>query len=564
MIDFSIFGIDPLLALILLPAVGTVVVGAFFRQTWLARIGALAFSLLTLGLAVAVFFIYQNNAESVGYGYLTFSEPQPWFALLGSQISFGIDGISAAMILLTGILSPLAILVSWEVSDRAPAHLALLLLFEAGSMGVFATTDLMIFFLFYELSLVPMYFLINQWGSPGGRLYASTKFMIYSIGGTLGMLLAIQLIGWASSLASPEMAAQVQGVLPGFEAGMNTYNMQALSVIWPQLSNTLGTSFLGIPIETVKALAFIGFFVAFAIKVPIWPFHTWLPDAHGEAPTAGSMLLAGVMLKLGAYGFIRLVVPLFPDVWISEAIFGMNFATIFAILSVLGIVLGALAAFGQNDIKRLVAYSSVNHMGFVGIGVAVMALLYGESWQAAQQSTAGLSADMLQTGIIATNGAVMQMFNHGLSAAGMFLLAGGLYHKTHTRDMSEYGGLWVRAPIFGGIFIFTSMASLGLPGLNGFIGEFLVVRGTWPVFTVLTALSMIGLLFTGSYILKGIRAVLHGPFNMKWLNTNLELHLNEMVAISPLLVLMLITGILPNWILLTINGSVTAIMNGIG
>lgn len=564
MIDFSIFGIDPLQVLILLPAVGTVVVAAFFRQIWLARIGALAFSLLTLALAVVVFFTYQNNAESVNYGYLMFSEPQPWFEVLGSQASFGIDGISAAMILLTGILSPLAILVSWEVTDRAPMHLALLLLFEVGSMGVFATTDLMVFFLFYELSLVPMYFLINQWGSPGGRLYASTKFMIYSIGGTLGMLLATQLIGWASSLATPDMAAQVQGVLPGFEAGMNTYNMQALSVLWPQLSNSVGLTFLGTSIETVKALAFLGFFVAFAIKVPIWPFHTWLPDAHGEAPTAGSMLLAGVMLKLGAYGFIRLVVPLFPDVWISEVFLGMNFATMFAILSMLGIVLGALAAFGQNDIKRLVAYSSVNHMGFVGLGVAVMALLYGEAWQAAQTGGGGLTADALQTGIIATNGAVMQMFNHGLSAAGMFLLAGGLYHKTHTRDMTQYGGLWVRAPIFGGIFIFTSMASLGLPGLNGFIGEFLVVRGSWPIFTAITALSMVGLLFTGSYILKGIRAVLHGPFNLKWRDTHLELHYNEMWAIVPLMVLMLVTGILPNWILLTINGSVTALLNGIG
>ncbi|MCA9893534.1 MAG: hypothetical protein KC615_11160, partial [Anaerolineae bacterium] len=170
----------------------------------------------------------------------------------------------------------------------------------------------------------------------------------------------------------------------------------------------------------------------------------------------------------------------------------------------------------------------------------------------------------LQTGIIATNGAVMQMFNHGLSAAGMFLLAGGLYHKTHTRDMTQYGGLWVRAPIFGGIFIFTSMASLGLPGLNGFIGEFLVVRGSWPIFTALTAISMVGLLFTGSYILKGIRAVLHGPFNLKWRDYHLELHYNEMWAIAPLMVLMLITGILPNWILLTINGSVTALLNGIG
>jgi len=295
--------------------------------------------------------------------------------------------------------------------------------------------------------------------------------------------------------------------------------------------------------------------------VPIWPFHTWLPDAHGEAPTAGSMLLAGVMLKLGAYGFLRLVIPFFPDVWISDIpLLGINVATLFAWLAVLGIVLGALAALGQNDIKRLVAYSSVNHMGFVGLGLAVMAISYGEMWRAG-----GLSAEATQNAIIATNGAVIQMFNHGLSSAAMFLLAGGIYHKTHTRNLDEYGGLWVKAPIFGTVFIFASLASLGLPGLNGFIGEFMVVRGAYPVFTGLTVVSMIGLLFTGSYILKGIRAVLQGPFNMRWADYDLELDRREFVAIAPLLVLILVTGLVPNWIMTVINTSVSHIfMNGTG
>jgi NADH-quinone oxidoreductase subunit M len=271
------------------------------------------------------------------------------------------------------------------------------------------------------------------------------------------------------------------------------------------------------------------------------------------------MLLAGVMLKLGAYGFIRLVIPLFPDVWISEVnLLGFTTTTagIFAFLAMLGIVLGALAALGQNDIKRLVAYSSVNHMGFVAMGLAVLALKYGEAFVAGTEET-------MQDAVMAGNGAVLQMFNHGLSSAAMFLLAGAIYHKTHTRDLREYGGLWVKAPIYGGVFIFASMASLGLPGLNGFVSEFLIVRGSWPVFTWLTVISMIGLLFTGSYILKGIRATLHGPFNMKWRNTNLEIELREFVAISPLLVLMLITGIFPNWILPVINDSVVFMMNGL-
>lgn len=320
--------------------------------------------------------------------------------------------------------------------------------------------------------------------------------------------------------------------------------------------------FLGQPVGLIKMLAFIGFFIAFSIKVPVWPFHTWLPDAHSEAPTAGSMLLAGVMLKLGAYGFLRLVIPFFPDVWVRElSFFGsgtFTVAAVFATLAMLGVVLGAFAAFGQDDIKRLVAYSSVNHMGFVAMGLAVTALVYGEMFM-----NGGVDEVTMGTAIIATNGAVFQMFNHGLSSAGMFLLAGAIYHKTHTRDMREYGGLWVKAPIYGSIFIFTSMASVGLPGLNGFVSEFLVVRGSFPIFTWLTALAMIGLLFTGSYILKGVRAVLHGPFNLKWRDTELEIDRRELIAIAPLMVLMLVTGLYPNWVLSTINQSVTVFLSGL-
>lgn len=531
----SIFGFDPLTVLIISPVLGAILLMLLPPNKWMARWVALIMGLLIAAFSVAVFREYQVLAAQSTEQFLLV-EKFRWFAVLGASWHVGLDGISAAMMLLTGILTPLAILISWEVSDRPNMHLALLLLFETGSMGVFLSMDLLIFFLFYELSLVPMYFLINQWGSPGGREYASTKFMIYSIGGTLGMLLATQLIGFTTG----------------------TYEIAAITQIWPGLAPE-GNAFLGISVSTVKALAFVGFFVAFAIKVPIWPFHTWLPDAHGEAPTAGSMLLAGVMLKLGAYGFIRLVVPFFPDVWIANIpLFNVNWATFFAFLSVLGIVLGAFAAFGQNDIKRLVAYSSVNHMGFVGIGIAVFALLYGQAWAEAQ-----LSGTMMDA-ITATNGAVMQMFNHGLSSAAMFLLAGGIYHKTHTRDMTQYGGFWVKAPIFGGIFIFTSMASLGLPGLNGFVSEFLVVRGTWPVFTWLTIISMLGLLFTGSYILKGIRGTLHGQFNMHWKDYNLEIERREVIAILPLAILMIVTGLYPNWILPVIDASVTTILSGIG
>lgn len=541
---FDIFGIDALSVLIFGPVVAAFIVAALAQLApgkEIARWSALTFSLLLGAVAVAVFVVYQQWNPAIGQDQFLVAQDSEWFEILGARWTLGIDGISAVMILLTGLLTPLAVLASWNIEDRPNMHLALLLLFETGSMGVFASMDLMVFFLFYELSLVPMYFLINQWGSLpkegakySGRYYASTKFMIYSIGGTLGMLLATQLIGWSAG----------------------TFNIAALTEAWPVFRQ--GDLLLGVDASTIKGLAFFGFFVAFSIKVPIWPFHTWLPDAHGEAPTAGSMLLAGVMLKLGAYGFIRLVIPLFPDVWISDvALLNINVATLFAILSVLGIILGAFAAFGQDDIKRLVAYSSVNHMGFVGIGLAVMAQIYGTVW------ANGASGVDLQSAILATNGTVMQMFNHGLSSAGMFLLAGGLYYKTHTRELSAYGGLWVKAPVMGAIFIFTSMASLGLPGLNGFVSEFLIVRGAWPVFTGLTALSMIGLLFTGGYILKGIRAVLHGPFNLHWKDYNLELTRAELFAIAPLMILMLVTGVYPNWILPLINSTVTTLFAGL-
>ena len=538
MID--IFGIDALSVLVFGPALSAFVVASLASLVPSKQIGrwtALILSILLALLSIQVFFDYQAAGIAIGDEQFIVTQDYPWFEAIGARWMLGIDGISAVMVLLTGILTPLAILASWNIEDRSNMHLALLLFFETGSMGLFLAMDLMVFFLFYELTLVPMYFLINQWGSLpkagvkfSGRFYASTKFMIYSFGGTLGMLLATQLIGWSAG----------------------TFEIAALAESWPLFRQ--GQALFGIDVSTVKALAFVGFFVAFCIKVPIWPFHTWLPDAHGEAPTAGSMLLAGIMLKLGAYGFIRLVVPFFPEIWLTEVmLIGVNVATLFAILSVVGIVLGAFAAFGQTDIKRLVAYSSVNHMGFVGIGIAVFAQTYAQLW-----SGAGPNAD-IQSAILAGNGTVLQMFNHGLSSAGMFLLAGALYHKTHTRELSDYGGLWVKAPVFGAILLFTSFASLGLPGLNGFVSEFLIVRGTWPVFTALTAIAMIGLLFTGGYILKGIRAVLHGPFNLRWRDYNLELTPAELLGMAPLVALMLLTGVYPNWILPIINTTVSTI-----
>jgi len=425
-----------------------------------------------------------------------------------------VDGISVSMVLLTTLLTPLSLLISWSIAENVRSYMVLFLLLETGMLGVFLALDLLLFFVFWEVGLVPMYFLINQWGS-ANRAYASFKFLIYTMAGSLGLLLAIQMIGVASG----------------------TFDLITITERWATLDGPL--TLLGLPITlpigTVKAVAFWAFVIAFAIKVPIWPFHTWLPDAHTEAPTAGSMILAGVLLKLGAYGFLRLVLPLFPEQ-------AQIYAGALGLLAVLAIIFGAFASWGQDDFKRLVAYSSVNHMGFVVLGIAAAAFARGSLSEG--------------DAVFALNGAVLQMFNHGLSAAGMFLLVGVIYERTHTRSLKEWGGLFPLMPIYGGILIFTAMASLGLPGLNGFVSEFMVVRGAWPIFTLYTALSMIGLLITGAYILKGIKLVLHGPMNEKWAGHRLEISRREVIAIAPLMALMLLIGVWPSWIVGVINQTV--------
>ncbi len=480
---------------------------------WAAFIG----SLVPLILALVLWTGFQSGQPG-----FQFVEEFAWYSPLNASYHLGVDGLSLTMVLLTTLLTPLALLASFGIQDRVKGYMVLFLLLETGMLGVFMSLDLLLFFVFWEIGLVPMYFLINQWGSEKGekevwkgftvpaRTYASFKFMIYTMTGSLGLLLAIQMIGVATG----------------------TYNLVELYKIWPGLTELKNVPW-NLSLETVKSVAFWAFAIAFAIKVPVWPFHTWLPDAHTEAPTAGSMILAGVLLKLGAYGFLRLVLPLYP-------VESSRYAWVLALLATMAIVMGALASFGQTDFKRLVAYSSVNHMGFVVLGIAAAAYGYGIE-------------PLHESAVIALNGAALQMFNHGLSAAGMFFLVGVIYERAHTRNLEEFGGLFPLVPVYGGILLFTSMASLGLPGLNGFVSEFLVVRGAWPVFTLFTALSMIGLFFTGAYILKGIFKVLHGPLNAHWIGHISEINGRELFVIIPLMVLMLWIGIWPAWILNVIN-----------
>lgn len=476
-----------------------------------------ALSLIPLALILVMWFAFDKTVA----GYQFDTPVVPWFPSLGSNYHVGIDGISLSMLLLTGILTPLSILASFGIKERVKMFMALFFVLETAMLGLFSALDLMIFFIFWEFSLVPMYFLIRLWGGKD-REYASFKFFIYTMAGSLGLLLSIQIIGLASG----------------------TFDIVTLTETWPALTGTILPG-SGLPVELVKNLAYWAFLIAFAIKIPVWPFHTWLPDAHTQAPTAGSMILAGVLLKMGAYGFIRLVIPFFPAQAAATA-------QILALLGMLSIVLGGFAAFGQWDFKRLVAYSSINHMGFVVLGIAVYAWAYGSVY-----TTGGHLFDAAQANVImATNGVVMQMFNHGLSAAGMFFLVGVIYERAHTRDLKEYGGIWSVLPIFGGILIFTSMASLGLPGLNGFVGEFAITRGAWGVFPLYVALSMLGLLMTGAYILKGIGETLHGPIKEKWKNLP-PMTLREHLVIWPLMILMLSLGVWPRWLMDVINGTIT-------
>ena len=489
----------------------------------LIRYWALAGSLVSFAFALVAWFGFDAAAPDA-YGF-KFVVNAPWYEAIGSSFHLGLDGTSLTMVLLTTLLTPLAILASYGITEKVRMYMALFLFLETGMLGVFLSLDLLLFFVFWEIGLVPMYFLINQWGNVKGerkiwggmtvssRTYASFKFMIYTMAGSLGLLLAIQMLGVV------------------FKTFDLPYIIQAWNSMAPTEEILGGFTTVGV----AKSVAFWAFTIAFALKVPVWPFHTWLPDAHTEAPTAGSMLLAGVLLKLGAFGFLRFVLPLYPE----QAKAGAN---VLAGLATAAIIFGALAAYGQKDLKRLVAYSSVNHMGFVVLGIAAAAKAMGTP-----------------DATVALNGAVLQMFNHGLSAAAMFFLVGVIYDRIHTRDLDEMGGYFPLIPVYGGIFIFTSMASLGLPGLNGFVSEFLVVRGSWPIFTLWTALSMLGLLFTGAYILKGIAKVLHGPTNETHTHHLTEIGKRELLVITPLMVLMLWLGVWPNWLLDVINKAMMAL-----
>jgi len=434
---------------------------------------------------------------------IQFGIDKPWIPSLGAGFTMGVDSLSIPLVFLTTLLTTLSLIYSTIIEVRPKEYYWMFLLLETGMLGVFTSLDFVLFFVFWEVSLVPMYFLIGIWGGPR-REYAAIKFFLYTMIGSMGMLLAI---------------------LAMYFNGGHTFNMIALAQAMPFKGITLASS-----------LVFWGLFVGFAIKVPMWPFHTWLPDAHVEAPTAGSVILAGVLLKMGSYGFMRVLMPMMPEQF-------KQYWYIIAIVSLIAIIYGAFVAMAQTDLKRLIAYSSVNHMGFVTLGCAI----------------AGSTLGSETSRIMALSGAQMQAFSHGLITGALFFLVGVIYERAHTRDLASFGGLGARVPIYAGMLAFCSFASLGLPGMTGFIAELSVLTGTYGVNTWLAGLALIGIVITAAYMLWMLQRVLLGPLNPKYEKMP-DADAREIISIAPLMALMLFFGIIPGPVIHFFNSASGAIL----
>ena len=477
---------------VFLPLVGVPVLLAWPRiRDDAARYVALVASAATFIVSLRVLGEFDGSRAG-----LQLVESATWVRSLNFRYLLGVDGISLFLVLLTTFLMPLAILASWKIERQVRLFMVSLLILETATLGAFLALDLLLFFLFFEGLLFPMYLIIGGWGGER-RVYAAVKFFLYTMFGSAFLFVAILFLYFRS----------------GSITGHPTFDIRALE---------------GLTLSTGSARwLFLAFFVAFAVKVPLFPLHTWLPDAHVEAPTAGSVILAGILLKVGAYGLLRFNLSLFPEA-------SRYFADFISILALIGIVYGAIVALIQTDVKRLVAYSSVSHLGFVVLGTFAFT----------QQSVSG---------------GVLQMVNHGLSTGALFLLVGMVYERTHTRDLGELGGLAKVTPWLSGIFLFMALSSLGLPGLNNFVGEFLVILGTFAENRAFGAIAATGVVLAAIYLLWAYQRMAHGPVPEAH-GRYPDLSVREYAILAPIVAVILVIGVYPKLLLDRINPTTTRIV----
>ncbi|MGE4559983.1 MAG: NADH-quinone oxidoreductase subunit M [Desulfobulbus sp.] len=480
----------PLLStLIFFPVLGGLSLLAIPRQqTATIRLMALFISLIELLLTLPVALMFDKTTHA-----MQFVELHPWITALNINYGLGIDGISILFLLLTALIIVLSILVSWEsIGTKVQEFFVAMLLLEGAMMGVFCATDLFLFYIFWEAMLIPMFLIIGIWGGPN-RIYATIKFFLYTLVGSLLMLVGIILL---------------------YQNGGHTFDVVELA----------GQHFS----LKMQLILFWAFFAAFAVKVPMWPVHTWLPDAHTEAPAAGSVILAGVLIKMGAYGFLRFSLPILPDAT-QQMLMPM------LVLSVIAIVYGAIICLAQTDLKRLIAYSSVSHMGFVTLGLFAL-------------NQRGLE------------GAILQMVNHGVVTGALFLAVGMIYERTHTREIAAYGGLASTMPVFSGLFLLFTLAAVGLPGTNGFIGEFLILLGGFERQPWVTVVSASGLILGAWYMLWLYQRVFFNEVKER-MQGLMQLNLREILTLVPMVLLIFWIGLYPNALLNFLHVSVTHLLD---
>jgi NADH-quinone oxidoreductase subunit M len=484
--------VNLLTVVIFLPLLGALVL-ALLPRGEVGQHRALAFlvSLVTFGLSIGLWAGFDAASAAPEF---QFEVAAPWMPSLGIGYHVGLDGVALLLVMLTTVLTPVVILSAWKgVTERVKEFLIAILVLETAMIGTFAALDLVLFYVFWEAMLVPMYLLIGIWGSKN-RLYATVKFFVYTFAASVLMLLAI----------------------------LYVYFHDGGSFDYVQARESLQVT------PAAAGVLFLAFALAFAVKVPMFPLHTWLPDAHTEAPTAGSVILAGVLLKMGTFGFFRYALPLFPEA-------ALQYRGVIAALAVVGILYGAMMSFVQTDMKRLVAYSSVSHLGFVMLGLMA------------------LSAE-------AMTGSVYQMLNHGISTGALFLLVGMLYERRHTRDIAEYGGLAKRTPLIAATFVVVTLSSIGLPGTNGFVGEFLILAGTFTSrlgsSMVVAALAAGGVILGAVYMLRLVERVFYGPIRKDENRVLADLSVREGFVLAPMIALILVMGLVPRPFLEPVRPSV--------